>query len=194
MNENSLIKELKSIRSLSINNNRKRRNESDRDFLIRISGCRCSYCRKPFPKSKLSIVKRNPDKDYLSKLKNGIVACNNCANEKGPMSDRAYRAYLNKKKKEVRQEVYDNYPELRDKVFEKYNYECIYCVYEFGKSDPHTQKTIDHKIPVAKGGTNDLNNLCCACKYHNFDKRDLTTEEYFKVLDERKIKQKLKQL
>lgn len=194
MSEEKLVEELRNIRGFAVKSNRKKRNESDREFLIRTSRCRCAYCRMQFPKSKLSIVKKNPSKDYLSKMKNGIVACQTCANEKGPLSDKEYRAYLCNKKKDTRNEVYENYPEFSSAVFSKYQHECIYCIYEFGKTTEGVKLTIDHKVPVSRGGTNDEKNLCSSCSYHNSDKRDLTAEEYFRVLNNRKLFQDEKQL
>lgn len=50
---------------------------------------------------------------------------------------------------------------------------CYYCGCEIkGK------KTIDHKIPVVKGGTNDNENLVLACVHCNTQKNDKTEEEY----------------
>jgi 5-methylcytosine-specific restriction endonuclease McrA len=102
------------------------------------------------------------------------------------MTDQQYRSLFVEMKKEVRQEVFENYHQIRKQVFKKYNHTCIYCLHEYGKMPEGRKLTIDHKIPVAKGGTNDLNNLACACKDHNSDKRDLTTEEYFKRIEKRK--------
>jgi len=181
-----LLEELRSIRSLSSNSNRKRKNESDRDFIIRKSGHRCSYCRQQYPKTKLSVVKKDPKKDYLPIFKNGICACRDCANKKQSMTDKEFRSFFDVQKKEVRQEVFENYTQIRKKVFQKYNHTCIYCLHEYGSMPIGRKLTIDHKIPVAKGGTNDLSNLACACREHNLDKRDLTTEEYFKKIERRK--------
>lgn len=50
---------------------------------------------------------------------------------------------------------------------------CYYCGCEIkGK------KTIDHKIPVVKGGTNDNENLVLSCFHCNTQKNDKTEEEY----------------
>ena len=50
---------------------------------------------------------------------------------------------------------------------------CYYCGCEIkGK------KTIDHKIPVAKGGTNDNENLVLSCVHCNTQKNNKTEEEY----------------
>jgi 5-methylcytosine-specific restriction endonuclease McrA len=181
-----LLEELRNIRHLASNKFRKRKNESDRDFVIRKAGQRCAYCRNHFPKTKLSVVKKDPSKDYLPMIKNGVCACRDCANKKQSMTDYEFRSLFVEMKKEVRQEVFENYHQIRKQVFKKYNHTCIYCLHEYGRMPEGRKLTIDHKIPVAKGGTNDLNNLACACQDHNSDKRDLTTEEYFKRIEKRK--------
>ncbi|VXD20357.1 HNH endonuclease [Planktothrix serta PCC 8927] len=70
--------------------------------------------------------------------------------------------------------------EVRRYVFLRDNYQCKSC----GKTDSETQLTIDHIIPLAKGGSNDISNLqtlCFECnqkKKADFDprfKRNFTT-------------------
>lgn len=64
-------------------------------------------------------------------------------------------------------------PEVRKYVEERSNYQCQSC----GKTKLETQLTIDHIIPLAKGGANDISNLqtlCYTCnqqKKHHFDPR-----------------------
>jgi 5-methylcytosine-specific restriction endonuclease McrA len=59
---------------------------------------------------------------------------------------------------------------------------CYYCGKEC-KED----KTIDHKIPVKKGGTNHENNLVVACRSCNCSKHDKTEEEYKRWRSENKM-------
>ncbi|NEP04587.1 MULTISPECIES: HNH endonuclease [Okeania] len=62
---------------------------------------------------------------------------------------------------------------VRKYVFERDRYHCKSC----GKTTRETQLTIDHIIPLASGGSNDISNLqtlCSKCnqkKKHNFDPR-----------------------
>ena len=44
--------------------------------------------------------------------------------------------------------------------------------------------TIDHKIPLARGGTNDPDNICCACKRCNVRKGTRTERKFFAILAE----------
>lgn len=41
--------------------------------------------------------------------------------------------------------------------------------------------TIDHRIPLARGGTNTLDNVCLACDECNNFKNDLTPHEWYLV-------------
>lgn len=59
----------------------------------------------------------------------------------------------------------------------KNNHTCYYCGKEL--QDFTKQKTIDHKIPISRGGTNDINNLVVCCHSCNSGKCDKTDIEYF---------------
>lgn len=52
---------------------------------------------------------------------------------------------------------------LRHAVFQRDNYRCVEC----GATNKETTLEIDHIIPVAKGGTNDISNLQTLCKECN---------------------------
>lgn len=52
---------------------------------------------------------------------------------------------------------------------------CIYC----GESKPLTR---DHKMPVIRGGSNDITNIVPACKSCNSRKRDQTAEEFLRLV------------
>ena len=64
-------------------------------------------------------------------------------------------------------------PVVRSYVFERDKYQCQSC----GKTNEETELNIDHIIPLAKGGSNDISNLqtlCRSCnqkKKHHFDPR-----------------------
>ena len=54
-------------------------------------------------------------------------------------------------------------------VVEKYNYTCLCC----GRSEPEIKITIDHVIPVSRGGSNTIDNvqpLCFECNLRKFTK------------------------
>lgn len=52
--------------------------------------------------------------------------------------------------------------------------QCFYCSKELTEDE----KTVDHKLPVSKGGTNEMNNLVISCQKCNSQKGDQTAEEY----------------
>lgn len=64
-------------------------------------------------------------------------------------------------------------PEVRKYVFNRDNYQCQSC----GQTNLETNLSIDHIIPLALGGQNDLSNLQTLCfdcnqkKKHHFDPR-----------------------
>jgi 5-methylcytosine-specific restriction endonuclease McrA len=64
-------------------------------------------------------------------------------------------------------------PEVRKYVFQRDKYQCQSC----GKTSAETELNIDHIIPLASGGSNDISNLQTLCrncnqqKKHHFDPR-----------------------
>lgn len=52
---------------------------------------------------------------------------------------------------------------------------CIYC----GRPIPFSEFTIDHIIPLRRGGTSKVSNTVCACLECNRQKRDLSVLEFF---------------
>lgn len=61
-------------------------------------------------------------------------------------------------------------PRLRHEVFKRDNYRCREC----GATNKETTLEIDHIVPVAKGGNNDLSNLQTLCKTCNRAKHTRT--------------------
>jgi hypothetical protein len=64
---------------------------------------------------------------------------------------------------------------LREVVFDRDGTECRYCGDE--------ANTVDHVVPLSRGGTNDLSNLTPACKPCNSSKRDRLVEEWLGVAE-----------
>jgi hypothetical protein len=62
---------------------------------------------------------------------------------------------------------------LRLLILERDGYRCCLC----GKTAKETKLEVDHKIPVAKGGTDSLNNLWTLCVDCNRGKSDLSITE-----------------
>lgn len=66
----------------------------------------------------------------------------------------------------------------RAAVYNKTEDHCAIC----GEFVPYTDFTVDHIIPLAKGGNNDLSNLQCACSVCNRIKQDILPEDLMKKL------------
>lgn len=87
----------------------------------------------------------------------------------------------------------------KNSIREKWEYQCAYC----GSKD---NLTLDHVIPQAKGGTDHITNVVCACEscnrskahidfYEWYPKQEFYTEERFNQIEEwrtQMIKQELK--
>jgi 5-methylcytosine-specific restriction endonuclease McrA len=65
---------------------------------------------------------------------------------------------------------------------------CFYCQRPMtgpvgpGVTQPASMMTIDHRVPLARGGSNDADNVVLCCKKCNASKSDLTDEEYRRFL------------
>ncbi|MEA5512839.1 HNH endonuclease [Nodularia sp. UHCC 0506] len=69
-------------------------------------------------------------------------------------------------------------PSVRKYVFQRDKYQCQSC----GKTKLETNLTIDHIIPLARGGQNDLSNLhtlCFTCNQQKTDKLDPRFRRHF---------------
>lgn len=63
---------------------------------------------------------------------------------------------------------------LREAVFERDNFSCVYCGTNLVHEEPHC----DHVLPFSRGGTNDIDNLATACGPCNLAKGDNTPDEW----------------
>ncbi len=61
---------------------------------------------------------------------------------------------------------------LRNFIFKKYNYKCVYC--------GNRGEEIEHIVPRSKGGTNSVFNLTLSCKKCNKSKGNLSLKEFSK--------------
>lgn len=63
--------------------------------------------------------------------------------------------------------------EVREYIFQRDNYQCRSC----GKTKEKTVLELDHIVPIANGGSNDISNLQTLCRHcnrrkkHDFDQR-----------------------
>ncbi len=78
----------------------------------------------------------------------------------------------------IRLNGYDRYPEsrvslTRRNVLARDEHRCQYCGREF----PSTQLSVDHVLPVSRGGGNSWSNVVCACRRCNRTKGRRTPQE-----------------
>ena len=59
---------------------------------------------------------------------------------------------------------------LRFRVFDRDGFKCRYC----GAPAPEVRLTVDHVLAVAKGGSDDIENLATACRECNLGKSDMS--------------------
>ncbi|CUP51789.1 Uncharacterized protein conserved in bacteria [Anaerostipes hadrus] len=64
--------------------------------------------------------------------------------------------------------------ETRMSVYNQSEGRCVYC----GRFIPFDEMTIDHIVPLSKGGTNYEKNLQCCCKECNLMKQDLLERDF----------------
>lgn len=85
-------------------------------------------------------------------------------------TERVKRYREKRKSSGLAQQHYLN-PAKKDEVLSKTDGLCAYC-----GTDENI--TIDHKVPVGRGGDDDMDNLIAACRPCNAEKRNMTHDEY----------------
>lgn len=83
--------------------------------------------------------------------------------------------------------------ETRMSVYNQSEGRCVYC----GRSIPFDEMTIDHIVPLSKGGTNYEKNLQCCCKECNLMKQDLLERDFYRKMKEilrHQVKQKIRKI
>lgn len=149
--------------------------------------------------SKCGIEKLKSDFHKDSKGKNGIrCECKECVRKRNLTYDKTdnYKKWCNKNKLEGNV-VYWNKRASRANeralaqrltsqklcgadLYEKFSQytTCVYC----GTEITHTSCHIEHIIPLAKNGSNTIDNITFSCGKCNFVKNDKTDIEFFKYI------------
>ncbi len=107
-------------------------------------------------------------KIYCVKLPSEIEACIKLKQEKSGLPPTLPEDYFKN-------------PSNRKLIFERDGYKCHYC----GQKVDETNATLDHKIPISKGGNNSKENLVTCCHECNSIKSGKTLEEVAPKLLER---------
>lgn len=75
---------------------------------------------------------------------------------------------------------YSVFAKVRQRLAEDAGFKCTYCGGDvvIGRWGGQSLATIDHKIPLSRGGSWKRYNLTCACRRCNAEKSDMTMDEY----------------
>lgn len=75
---------------------------------------------------------------------------------------------------------YSVFAQVRERIAKDCGGHCSYCGCEvvIGIRAGERLATIDHKVPLSRGGTWKRYNLTCACRGCNSEKGDMTVEEF----------------
>lgn len=65
-------------------------------------------------------------------------------------------------------------PHIKRQIHDRQGGLCAYC----GRHRNIKYMTVDHIIPLSKGGTDDIDNLQCTCKMCNYLKGDMLPSEF----------------
>lgn len=96
--------------------------------------------------------------------------------------DEEYRAYRHERRAQKRGAEYDR-GITRAKLREAHGDFCLYCnilmdFEELGRKQSPTRATIEHMVPLARGGTHTWENMALACRVCNCTKNSKTPEEF----------------
>lgn len=139
------------------------------------------YRQKPTARAKavkrsIKCLSNSPELQEKKRLRDIEYGRSKKGKEKNRVASAKYRKTpkgkaTNKRQKYIKRAIGEISQEAILKIEEKNH--CYYCG-ELCNDD----KTIDHKHPVSRGGTNDIDNLVVACRSCNCSKNDKTEEEY----------------
>jgi hypothetical protein len=145
----------------------------------------CLICKKILPFSEFTIYNRNKRDGYNSYCKKCFSIKYKVDKEKSRVATKKYRennkAYwnmlhrLNQFNRRNIIKVNNDGTVTKEFVDSVYSYEiCSYC----NKLCEEKEKTLDHIIPLIKGGKHSRDNICLACKSCNSSKKDKLLEEW----------------
>ena len=137
-----------------------------------------SYCKKCNYISSRSYIKKKPDyyKEYQQKyhqahLEKHREYMRKYSKERYRNNRELYRNYVRQYRARKRNSVFPSFDKINKRIIECGN-NCIYCLGDF--------ESIDHVIPLSKGGTNNINNLVPSCLLCNKSKYNRDWQTWYK--------------
>lgn len=166
-------------------NQKKKKNQSLKDYLYKLNkGC-CTYCQDKFKINELCVITKNHTwNSFLEPLNNKVIACRTCSSKKSNMNHREFFRFLHNERMKLRSDIVENYSIYAKNTFKRYQYKCIYCEFEYGFTPKkrRRQLTLDHKKSLQHHGNNDERNLAPACLPHNKEKGSASPQQFFDYL------------
>lgn len=115
-------------------------------------------------------------REFAQDLTDFMVASLMCGATSAQAIDSTFGHFYKKGKPVLRQArarlSWNAWAPIREEVFKRDGYICAYCGDEDG---PHE---VDHIRPIKRGGGNDLDNLCVACRPCNVSKNNRLPSEW----------------
>jgi CRISPR/Cas system Type II protein with McrA/HNH and RuvC-like nuclease domain len=135
----------------------------------------CTQCGKTQPNDREHFGSR----DGGMKVKNRCRQCENDNSKKSYRNDPSKMAARTERSKAIRGVLsWTDTPELRRLMGEQNN-SCYYCGCRIFLSNA----TVDHKMPITRGGSDSIANLAACCATCNKNKGNKTEAEYLAFLD-----------
>jgi len=132
------------------------------------------YCQRPKAKRRIKKYQDSERSKEMARVrersnKTRTMRKNYLLNN--PEKARAFNARRNYKKRSILSKLTKLNDKIREVLKEKMGDLCFYC----GEKSP---KTLDHLLPLSKGGDNDDENLVLCCRSCNSQKKNKTALEY----------------
>lgn len=99
---------------------------------------------------------------------------------------KTWNKWFNKPENREKMRINDNFKDkitrsgLREFLLNMQEKKCLYCNKIFNKNILQDSKSIDHFIPVSKGGLNEFNNIVLCCRSCNSKKKNKLPQDFLK--------------